>query len=331
MCLLIKQTARSPRLSSQWLQDFYSRNSDGLGVMYADNGQLVIHKQLPKTAAQLEAFYSEHIHGRDCFFHLRMQTHGDIDLLNCHPYEVLNMAEHGRDLWLMHNGVLSTGNAADTSKSDTWHYINDYLRPMLADNPDFAFSAAFAEVIGAHIGVSNKFALLDNLGQSAVINERSGVYWGGLWISNTYAWSAPSSANKSGHSGFKKQKKQIAQPPQRFSYSYAGYRGFWEDDEYPAYEVRPAATYEDDYLEHIESNLDDLHYLGYPEAAAVSLRSCENFVLTFGLESFFELCEMVIDSNISQDWFVKAMTDHKAAREAFPYLAKAEQRGIYAE
>jgi hypothetical protein len=331
MCLLVKQTSRSPRLSAEWLRDFYASNSDGVGLMYADNGQLEIVKQLPESAADFVRFYEQHIHGRDCFFHLRMRTHGDIDLLNCHPYQVLNMAEHGRDLWLMHNGVLATGNKADTTKSDTFHYIKDYLRPMLAANPDFAFHAAFADIVGEHIGVTNKFALMDNLGQSALINERSGVYWGGLWLSNTYAWSAPNSANKNGHVGYKKQKKQIAQQPQKVTYKYS--KNFWDyDDYYPSYNVRPAAiSYEDDYLEEIENNLDDLHYLGYPEAAAVSLRSCQTFAQTFGLESFLELCELVIDKNITQEWFVKSILDHKAAREAFPYLARVEQRGMYAE
>jgi hypothetical protein len=76
-----------------------------------------------------------------------MRTHGDIDLLNCHPYEILNRAEHGLDLWLMHNGVLATGNRADITKSDTWHYIQDYLKPMLASNPDFAFHPSFKALI----------------------------------------------------------------------------------------------------------------------------------------------------------------------------------------
>jgi hypothetical protein len=33
MCLLVTQTNNSPALSDDWLNDFYSYNSDGVGVM----------------------------------------------------------------------------------------------------------------------------------------------------------------------------------------------------------------------------------------------------------------------------------------------------------
>jgi predicted glutamine amidotransferase len=143
MCLLVTQSKSSPVLSDALLTDFYDANSDGVGVMFANGGDLVIKKIIPKNAAEFIQFYRADIQGRDCAFHLRMRTHGEIDLINCHPYEVLNRAEHGIDLWLMHNGVLSTGNRANVKLSDTWHYINDYLKPMLTGNPDFAFHPAF--------------------------------------------------------------------------------------------------------------------------------------------------------------------------------------------
>ena len=208
MCLLITQNKNSQKLSNEWLEDFYTSNSDGLGVMYAQNNELIVEKFLPKNAKDLAHFYKNHIAGRDCAYHFRMRTHGDIDLFNCHPYEVLNKKEHGLDLWLMHNGILSTGNKADTTKSDTWHYIRDYLRPMLIDNPDFAFHPSFAQIVGSHISTSNKFVLMDNSGRMVTINQEQGVYWGGLWLSNTYAWSASNSASDKPTNSAKQAKKQ---------------------------------------------------------------------------------------------------------------------------
>ena len=120
MCLLITQSNKSPALSDAWLEDFYSYNADGVGVMYSLDNQLIVEKILPKNAEDFVHFYRNNIQGKNCAFHLRMRTHGDIDLTNCHPYEVLNRSEHGIDLWLMHNGILSTGNKADDKKSDTW-------------------------------------------------------------------------------------------------------------------------------------------------------------------------------------------------------------------
>jgi hypothetical protein len=332
MCLLITQSQHSPKLSDAWLTDFYDYNSDGVGVMTVVGSQLVIEKVLPKNAQQFIAFYREHIEGRDCAYHLRMRTHGNTDLENCHPYEVLNRDEHGLDLWLMHNGVLSTGNAADTTKSDTWHYIRDYLRPMLSSNPDYAFSQSFSDIVGTHIGASNKFVLMDNLGRVAVVNRSSGVYWGGLWLSNTYAWSATNSVSKTPIKGYKKQAKQVKEKPQvRVQYSRYGSRmpigymdsygyGYDEDEgDFPDY----YDAYDD-----IEIMLSDLADNGYSKAASVSLNTCLDFVETFGLESFNEVAYMVLDGNIGEDWFIKVMTDDIAAREAFPFLTKGYE---YAE
>ena len=221
MCLLINQPTTAPVLPAHWLSDFFSYNSDGVGVMYSENNCLITEKILPKTDAEFIAFYNAHIAGKDCAYHLRMRTHGDTDLENCHPYIVLNHAEHGMDLALMHNGILSTGNKADPSKSDTWHYIRDYLRPMLAGNPEFFLHPAFSKIVGDHIGSGNKFVLMDNAGRVATINQNAGVFWGGLWLSNTYAWTAPTNTsktapvNKKAHKLAKLATQQVNTPPER--------------------------------------------------------------------------------------------------------------------
>ena len=103
MCLLVVQPATAPSLTQAWLEDFYSSNSDGVGIMRAVDGELIIEKILPVNAQEFVDFYRNHIDGHDCAFHLRMKTHGNIDMENCHPYEVFNKAEHGLDVWLMHN------------------------------------------------------------------------------------------------------------------------------------------------------------------------------------------------------------------------------------
>lgn len=249
MCLLVTQTSQSPALTQVWLEDFYSSNSDGVGVMRVVDGELLIEKILPKNAQEFVDFYLNHIDGHDCAFHLRMKTHGNIDMENCHPYEVFNKSEHGVDMWLMHNGVLSTGNQADVTKSDTWHYIRDYLRPMLANNIDFAFTDAFADIIGEHIGASNKFVIMDSRGRMQVVNHTSGVYWGGRWLSNTYAWSSPLNVSKTYVDDLGKAYEEIETEPKpkwtsqagnykSWSSGYSGYSKWsrYGDDEYDDYE-----------------------------------------------------------------------------------------------
>lgn len=186
MCLLVSQPADS-KFDDNFIKGVYNLNSDGIGVMYAENGTINILKFVPKTEKDFVEFFKTNIEGRNCAWHARMRTHGDIDLENCHPYQVLSQ-EDGYPLYLAHNGVLSTGNAKDTTKSDTWHYIRDFLRPMLLKNPEFFMTKAFKKIIGAHIGGGNKFIMMDAYGNSVTINEQAGVEHNGAWLSNTYAW-----------------------------------------------------------------------------------------------------------------------------------------------
>lgn len=189
MCLLISKPA-NVTFNEEMLRDFYSRNQDGFGVMYSQDNKLHYAKALGSVGDWLK-FYAKYAHLEACF-HLRMQTHGDIDLTNCHPYSVFGFEgeEVESPLLLMHNGILMTGNAKDATKSDTWHYIRDYLRPMLKANVDFAFTPEFGKLIGKHIGEGNRFALMDASGRLQIVNKSTGVEYMGAWFSNTYAWSA---------------------------------------------------------------------------------------------------------------------------------------------
>jgi hypothetical protein len=332
MCLLVTQTKTSPVLSNDWLIDFHSSNADGVGVMYSNDGEIIIQKILPKTAQDFIEFYHANIKGKNCAFHLRMKTHGDIDLENCHPYEVLNRAEHGMDLWLMHNGILSTGNQADVTKSDTWHYISDFLRPMLIENPEFAFHPSFGDIVGAHIGSSNKFVLMDHQGRIATINQKSGVFWAGLWLSNTYAWSASSSASDKPCNSAKQAKKQAKEKPEKFkpaSYSYPYYdsRADYFDGEY-----RGASSYqyidEDDGIASTRHLFEDDFYIAIEEleanglykASTLSFTKAMQFVNEFDEGSFFDLLYSCIDSELPEDDFYRCIYDFAYARECFPYL-----------
>jgi len=326
MCLLITQNSTSPVLSNEWLTDFHSSNSDGVGVMYAKDGQLIIEKILPKSAQDFIEFYHSHIKGKNCAYHLRMKTHGHIDLENCHPYEVLNHAQHGIDLWLMHNGILSTGNKADISKSDTWHYIRDFLRPMLIDNPDFAFHPSFNEIVGSHIGSSNKFVLMDNLGRQSVINQSSGVFWAGLWLSNTYAWSASKSASDKPQNSAKEAKKQAKEKPLKFSHksTYSGWEDYY-DGEYRG--LNSSYRWEDGddnaqsyFADDFEIALEEMEIMGIFKGQCISFEEAQNFANAFDEGSFFDLVYSCIDGDIDEDTFIKCIEDHNFARECFPFL-----------
>jgi len=298
--------------------------------MYVEKGNLVIKKLLPKSASDLESFYISHIQHRNCAWHLRMRTHGDIDLDNCHPYQVLNRKEHGLDMWLMHNGILSTGNKANPKKSDTYHYIKDYLVPMLAKNPDFAFHPAFKLIVAEHIGKSNKFVIMDSSGRMVTINKDAGVYWNGLWLSNTYAWSAPSSTSKKLITDKKKLAIQAQEMPviiqkqykidygYNYGYSYSGlsndnYDG--EDDSY--------------YMDEIEQIFMDFEDRGLIDAVNINPEVIYEFIDVFSYDCFLEIAYMCLDGAISEEWFIKCMRSHQDARIAFPWLDRVAENDVY--
>jgi len=331
MCLLVTQLSNSPALPEVWLRNFHASNSDGVGVMYIEGQSLVIEKCLPKSAEDFVNFYYSHIAGKDCAFHLRMRTHGATDLENCHPYEVLNAKQHGIDLWLMHNGILHTDNAKDTTKSDTWHYIRDYLRPMLAHNPEFFITPEFSELIGSHIGTSNKFVLMDNQNRLVTINESAGVYWGGLWLSNTYAWTASPTATKKYDSSAELALEQVNESPVvktfpvttygttprwQNNYSY-DYENHWENQ---SFAISPRDSEDDIY-----NGLDDLMEAGLHKAGSVSIYQARSFVRTFGLDSFLDIVTMTIDTEIEEDWFIRILSDFRLARETLPFLIEEEK------
>jgi len=181
MCLLVDQSAEA-NFSYEFLAGVYRKNSDGLGIMYAEDGEVKVFKHLPKSINDFIIFYDQHAKGRDCIWHARMKTHGDIDLNNCHPYKVTD------EIYMAHNGILSAGNDPDEAKSDTWHFINWVLRPALQADPSLLHNQGFQDYIAHMIGASNKFAFMTSSGESVVMNVKSGVNFEKSWLSNTYAW-----------------------------------------------------------------------------------------------------------------------------------------------
>jgi hypothetical protein len=215
MCLLVNQPA-STVFTKDFIEDVYIKNSDGFGVMYAEHGKIHVYKCLPTSGQDMYDFYQKHAEGRDCVWHARMQTHGDIDLDNCHPYRVTD------DIWLAHNGILATGNAADKTKSDTWHFIRNIIQPALTADPDLMLDENWQKMIGGIIGGSNKFGLVRADGEIVIINQQSGVNFVGAWLSNTYAWSTTKFGFRSSYQA------QSGYSDQYSSYNRSRY---WEDED----------------------------------------------------------------------------------------------------
>ena len=120
---------------------------------------------------------------------------------------------------MMHNGVLHTGNAADKTKSDTWHFIKDYLHSAVSASPERVYDAGFVAMMEEFIG-NNRFVFMNGEGRMQHVNFDQGIEHDDMWFSNTYAWT-PSRLIPS-------YKSTTALK----SYSYKSSYGSYMDDEY---------------------------------------------------------------------------------------------------
>lgn len=188
MCLII--TGKSTQIRSTLLNthgmlaDIFSSNPDGIGIMYGSAKGLRVIKTLPKNYADAHAFIKKlPTDDRELAIHFRWTTHGHTDLHNCHPYDVIPGY-----IAMMHNGVLHTGNAKDKARSDTYHFIQDYLREAVHDAPTLVHNEGYLTMISEFIG-DNRFVFMDGEGRMSHVNYDQGIEHDGLWFSNTYAWS----------------------------------------------------------------------------------------------------------------------------------------------
>jgi predicted glutamine amidotransferase len=218
MCLIItgkSSQVRSTLLNTHGLlSDIFTSNPDGIGFMYGTAKGLKVTKTLPKNLGDATAFIQRLPNDdREIAIHFRWTTHGKTDMLNCHPYDVIPGY-----IAMMHNGVLHTGNAADKNKSDTWHFIQDYLHTAVSSAPDLVYDAGFVSMMEEFIG-NNRFVFMNGEGRMQHVNFSQGIEHDDMWFSNTYAWT-PSRLIPSYKSASLK------------SYSYKSSYGSYMDDEY---------------------------------------------------------------------------------------------------
>lgn len=306
MCLIITAPA-GVTVEDEWLRDFYQRNNDGYGFMYAHDNQLHVLKRLG-TAEQFIADWRS-LEQYDRAVHLRMRTHGDIDLVNCHPYWVTGYDNDSElPLAMMHNGILASGNDVDPTKSDTWHYINDVLKPLLAKYPHLIQDPVFQRLVEEHIDSNNRFVFLDSLGRMVTLNYGEGVLWEGMWLSNTYAWSAPLDEKTRRYYG------GYDYDDWGYNYGGTGYGGSVGQHEIQTRpQVRQTGEKEDFDIVVVDGNYDDeglvyelcdrLYQNGFQRAGNAD-ELLLKFLDIYGTASLLDLVEPLLERSCSEEVFL---------------------------
>jgi predicted glutamine amidotransferase len=166
------------------MKECWKRNSDGAGFMFALDGKIVIKKELESFDKIWRRYYEyvkkpELEEKKIVVFHFRIQTHGNIDEDNCHPFYI----NTGRHMAFCHNGTIRNVKAGkDDTKSDTVQFkdkILDHLPKNWMHNP------GIMSLMVNYVDY-NKLAFLKSDGNVLIFNKSKGEEdEDGIWYSNS--------------------------------------------------------------------------------------------------------------------------------------------------
>jgi glutamine amidotransferase len=183
MCLAIYKPAGLDIPKSN-LKNAFESNNDGCGLCWAEDGQLHVEKGM----LAFDTFYEIYEAHKEApmLIHFRKSTHGKKDTENCHPF----LFNDGQ-LALIHNGVIPI-KCSEDGYSDTWHFVNKVLEPMVKEHGVPIDDQALSWFIRVSIG-SDKVVVMDAKGETIIFNEDKGNWEdtdgtagqkGKVWYSN---------------------------------------------------------------------------------------------------------------------------------------------------
>lgn len=181
MCIAIVKP-QGTEISDEYLANCFDNNRDGAGIAYAKDGKICVVKGIfDKKQFIQEVRKAEKVAQGSMLIHCRIGTSGLKDKNNCHPHIVNN------NLVMIHNGILDIDVPKKSKVSDTVIFIETYLKKL---PKDFVKSEPIMHLIEKAIGDRNKFAFLNNKGESFICNAKAGIVESGIWYSNdTYSYS----------------------------------------------------------------------------------------------------------------------------------------------
>ena len=188
MCLII-QTNNPKKVDIDLMECAYENNSDGFGVMFYNNGKVHTHKIVPKSFKDINKVWDIYKDlDTPMGIHFRFTTEGETTRSLSHPFQVLNAKEHGRDIWVMHNGARLPTPMIDANKSDTHQFIKWILRPQLAHNPAMLYNVEWQDMLAETIGTDKMVFLDGKTKEFTIVNPQQGKEVQGVgWVSNTYS------------------------------------------------------------------------------------------------------------------------------------------------
>jgi len=211
------------------LKQCWKKNSDGAGLMFAEDGELHVKKGFMRWRSMkrfIKRMGKERFKSLPVVLHFRIATHGSVRPENTHPFGVTE------DVYMAHNGVLSCVDVPkDEDISDTETFILDVLHPLHEDlvagitTETLDGVGVINKMLGKFIG-GNKLVFMDSNGDVAIVNEHQGS-WGqvsgykDVWFSNML-WKPYKSSTITYGKNYKYNRNQIKN---KATYGYGGAAG----------------------------------------------------------------------------------------------------------
>lgn len=170
MCIIVVKKKGIDLPSKETLKTCFERNHDGAGLMYVQNGQVIIDKGY----MDFKSFYKrlqkvEHkignLKNHAIVMHFRIGTQGANDKATTHPFPISNKVEDLKatyfrtDVGMVHNGIISKFNY-DKTISDTQLFIKDFVSVIKKLRVDFYKDKDVLGLLKNEIGYS-KLCFLD--------------------------------------------------------------------------------------------------------------------------------------------------------------------------
>jgi len=172
MCVIIT-AERGTTIPDAYLEAAIAHNPDGAGIAWLRQGKVAVRKGLWSADELLSHYRHATRTPTPVLVHCRIATGGQIDVANCHPFQV------NPTLAFVHNGILPFN--ASATRCDTSKFVRDVIEPLASRMNTAAVDAtidAMAEASGS------RFAALCGDGYLT----RWGSGWvdlgQGLWASN---------------------------------------------------------------------------------------------------------------------------------------------------
>lgn len=191
--------------SKNILETCFNKNSDGAGLMYVQNGQVIIDKgymdfkSFYKRLEKLERRLGD-LTDRAIVLHFRIGTQGKNDKETTHPFPIsknvsdLKATYFKTDVGMVHNGIISKFNY-DKTISDTQLFIKDFVSIIKSLKKDFYKNNDVMKLLKSEIGYS-KLCFLDNEENIYYIGDK--IEDNGIIYSNStyksYVYKTPSYA-----------------------------------------------------------------------------------------------------------------------------------------